>query len=65
MIIRLLRSFCSIVNLPNPVSSGLWSRHTKAILKAAETLLEEELSDAAFEVKKILRDVGDTKNLDI
>ena len=53
------QKFCSIINLQNPISSGPWSRHTKAILRAAETLLEEELNEAAFEVKKILRDVGD------
>lgn len=54
--------FCSIVNLQNPISSNPWSRHTKAILQVAETLLEEELNDAAFEVKKILRDVGDIED---
>ena len=55
------QKFCSIVNLPNPVGKKPWTRHTH-ILKAAETLLEEEMNDAAFEVKNILRDVGDIEN---
>ena len=56
------QKFCSIVNLPNPVGKRPWTRHTQAILKAAETLLEEEMNDAVFEVKNILRDVGDIEN---
>ena len=56
------QNFCSIMNLPNPISHKPWSRHTQAILKAAETLLEEELNDAAFEVKKLLRKVGDIED---
>lgn len=54
--------FCSIVNLPDPVCKQSWSRHTQAILKAAETLLEEELNEAGFEVKKLLRDIGDIED---
>ena len=56
------QKFCSIVNLPNPVNKRPWSQHTKAILKVMETMLEQELCDAAFAVKKILRDVGDIED---
>ena len=56
------QKFCSIVNLLNPVGKKPWFQHTKAILKVAETMLEEELCDAASEVKKILRDVGDIED---
>jgi len=54
--------FCSIVNLPDPVCKKPWMRHTQAILKAAETLLKEELNEATFEVKKLLRDIGDIED---
>jgi len=37
-------------------------QHTQAILKAAETLLKEELNEATFEVKKLLRDIGDIED---
>lgn len=44
--------FTSILNLPKPVKRGPWSEHTKAISEVAMELLQEELKNAALEVKK-------------
>lgn len=44
--------FTSILNLPNPVKRGPWSEHTKAISEVAMELLQEELKNAALELKK-------------
>lgn len=53
------QKFCSIVDLPTTVTRKPWSQHTQAITKAASTLLEEELGNAAFEVKRVLMKIGD------
>lgn len=36
----------SVLNLPSPVGRALWSSHTKVLLKAANELLDTELSNA-------------------
>ena len=56
------QKFFSILDLPKSVSRKPWSRHTKAIAQAAEALLEEELNNAAFEVKCVLRRLGDIED---
>ena len=63
VVIPPLKRFSSIVNLPNPICKKPWLQHTQAILKAAETLLKEELKDAAtFEAKKLSRDIRDIED---
>ena len=62
MAIQQPKNFSALSTLPNPGGKNPWSQHTKVILKVAETMLEEEVCDAAFEVKKILRDVGDIED---
>ena len=42
----------SALNLPSAVGRGPWSSHTKVLEKAANDLLEQELENAALEVKR-------------
>ena len=42
----------SALNLSSPVGRAPWSSHTKALLKAANELLDTELWNAALEVKR-------------
>ena len=45
----------SVLNLPSPVNKDSWSNHTKALERIAHDLLEEELKNAAIEVKRFLQ----------
>lgn len=49
----------SVLNIQHPVYKTPWSEHTKALEKAAQELLEEELSNASLEVKRLKVDNGD------
>ena len=56
------QTFCSIVNLPNPVGKKPWTRHTQAILKELEEIISSlkfldsfEPATLSFEVFRPLR----------
>ena len=52
----------SVLNLPRPVSNVSWTSHTKALVKAANELLERELKNAVLGVKQHQLENGDLDN---
>lgn len=51
--------FCSIVNLPRPISKAPWTGHTKLFDEQATDLLEKVLERAAITAKEALIRAGD------
>jgi len=51
-----------VLNLPKPVNKKPWSEHTKALEENIKDVLEESLSKAALEVKKVKCDSGEAEN---
>ena len=53
----------SVLNLPPPMNKDSWSNHTMALEQIANELLDEELKNAANEVKRFLQGEREDTNI--